>query len=536
MRSRTASLILSVALACYALVGWQSLSRDDFGGNHDEGIYVVTARSLAETGEYRIISLPGKPAQRKYPILFPALLALVWNACPEFPANVLLLKAVSLVAGGLFLVATYGFLRRRSATESGQAPLIVLCCALLPGVGDLANSVLSELPFAAISLTALWLLDWSAERPSRIVWGLLVGSLAGAAWLTRSLGIALPVALVVGLAWRRNWKLLFLSAVGLALVQGLEFWTRTPVGEVDPVYDYYVNYRDWFRQAMTGIGPGAILQVPFRNLGLGIVGLASTLLPGRLENLPAGWPLNLILIMALLVSALGLLLAARGLVAQCRGGTPEPWALYLGLYLALVLVWPFPPPPRFFVPVLPLLLLAAREGWLAGGWNLSASAIRLVLGVVGVGVVASSAVAAWQRVSDARLPTATARYRWLEEHTDRRDVIACFVDPNCFLYTGRVSVSIAIADVAPIYGPGGAYEIRPASVLEMIDRSQAAYLMLERLPRPGPFERLARETVENIQANSPKLLTELWSDPVEDAQIYRVNREWIPSPQASDQP
>ena len=61
---------------------------------HDDGLYVVTARALAEGQGYRIISLPGSPLQTKYPILFPWLLSLIWRLAPAFPGNLPLLRIV----------------------------------------------------------------------------------------------------------------------------------------------------------------------------------------------------------------------------------------------------------------------------------------------------------------------------------------------------------------------------------------------------------------------------------------------------------
>ena len=38
---------------------------------HDDGVYLVTAKSLAEGRGYRLLSMPGEPPQTKYPVLFP---------------------------------------------------------------------------------------------------------------------------------------------------------------------------------------------------------------------------------------------------------------------------------------------------------------------------------------------------------------------------------------------------------------------------------------------------------------------------------
>ena len=111
LKSRLPLVALAASVGLFLVVGWLSLSTGDIGTIHDDGIYVVTARSLAVTGEYRITSLPGEPNQRKYPIVFPAMLAAVWRIAGNFPANIVWLKAVSLLAGAVFLSLTFGLLR-----------------------------------------------------------------------------------------------------------------------------------------------------------------------------------------------------------------------------------------------------------------------------------------------------------------------------------------------------------------------------------------------------------------------------------------
>ena len=92
---RVAIALGSVLLASvYAI----ALAAPAAGTFHDDGIYVVTARALAEGQGYRIISLPDSPTQTKYPILFPWLLSLVWRVAPSFPENLLWLRAIPLAS------------------------------------------------------------------------------------------------------------------------------------------------------------------------------------------------------------------------------------------------------------------------------------------------------------------------------------------------------------------------------------------------------------------------------------------------------
>jgi len=141
MKSRLPLLFLAGSVGLFLVVGWLSLSMGDFGSKHDDGIYAVTARSLAVTGEYRITSLPGEPYQRKYPIVFPAMLAAVWRIGGDFPANIVWLKAVSLLAGAVFLSLTFGLLRKVGAS-AWTAAVITGVCAVHPATVALSQLVM----------------------------------------------------------------------------------------------------------------------------------------------------------------------------------------------------------------------------------------------------------------------------------------------------------------------------------------------------------------------------------------------------------
>ena len=65
----------------------------------DDGWYVMLAEALATGQGYRLVNAPGSEfILPGYPPGFPALLSLVFRAQPSFPANLWLLKAVSVAA------------------------------------------------------------------------------------------------------------------------------------------------------------------------------------------------------------------------------------------------------------------------------------------------------------------------------------------------------------------------------------------------------------------------------------------------------
>jgi hypothetical protein len=192
------------------------------------------------------------------------------------------------------------------------------------------------------------------------------------------------------------------------------------------------------------------------------------------------------------------------------------------VYVAVVLAWPFPPPPRFFVPVLPLILLAAWDG--VRGSVALAWARRVA--VVGAAVLFVAAGAgAFVRLRDARTEPSLHRYEWIRNHTAPDDVVACVLDPNCYLYTQRKAVSIAIAEVAPFYSKGGTFAIRMAKLAEMLEVSGARWVMVEPFPGARPLEQLARGAVDKLQELCPGLLEEAWRDDQEGSVVYRLRAE-----------
>ena len=80
-------IILLLLLLPSAVYLWWSDDIPQFGDPHDDAVYFVSAKSLANGGGYRIESLPGEPSQTKYPPLYPLLLSLAWRINPHFPEN-----------------------------------------------------------------------------------------------------------------------------------------------------------------------------------------------------------------------------------------------------------------------------------------------------------------------------------------------------------------------------------------------------------------------------------------------------------------
>lgn len=187
-------LKLGIVLLCAAVLYWSALSPDILGFYHDDGVYAVTAKALAEGEGYRIISLPGSPVQMTYPIFYPAVLSVVWRIFPHFPENIVALKTPSVIFTLLFLFVTYFYLVRRNYASPRLALAIVIMTAFNPWMVWAATMAMSEALYCLVSVLSLWLVELfvSGTRSYRRFKYLpLAGMTIAVSLMTRSIGFSI---------------------------------------------------------------------------------------------------------------------------------------------------------------------------------------------------------------------------------------------------------------------------------------------------------------------------------------------------------
>lgn len=389
----------------------------------DDGVYVVTAKALAEGRGYRIISLPDEPRQTKYPPLFPAVLAVLWKVGPAFPANLPLLKAVPLLAA----VAWFGLtaiLLRRLGVDNIVLPLLVVALASLPYVVYLSTTLLSEMLFAALCTGALICLETLDDAPSgqRLIVGAV---LAAAATMTRTTGLAVIAG---GAAWlllaRRDVArcLLFTAVAAALLIPWLTWVASSP----DAGYYGASNYRDW-----NVLSPFSPVTLAARVRVVAINTIWTALTPAWAIGAPMGTASIALTSAMLIVGAL-----RRDVYRRAS-------AWFVAAYLGMVIGWAWPP-WRFVLMVLPLLAWMAIAGMprmrytsvvVAGGL-----AIACVAGIV------QSAGMARRGAQFGTLTTGTDGERWsdvlnaatwIRTHTTSGERLVCNLDPLYYLLTDR---------------------------------------------------------------------------------------------------
>ena len=480
---------------------------------HDDGVYVVTARALAEGQGYRIISLPESTPQTKYPILFPWVLSLIWRISPVFPDNLLLLRMVPVVSTVVWLWLSWRLLLRCGAPRPACAAVVALTAAS-PWVVFLGTSLLSETLFAALltgSLLHLTKLHEDSPPVGRVC--ALAGLLAGACFLTRTAGIAVVAA---GFAWllmngRRVGAVIF-GVAAASLVIPWALWVLSNTGADADSYYSASNYRSWnvvahyaWHEKFAVVARNAMYSMSTPLALWGIEGTA--------------WLFASVLLAA----------------CVCRGiwlTRTHPVSWFVMVYAGMIMMWVWPP-TRFFVPLVPLFL-----------WHVFAAIRRVPMIPVAVVVAAlllTSSAALLRSVTHARAHGAmwwradrtedwqqlSALFEWIRRETPPDAVLSGNLDPTYFLYAGRKSVRAFAADPYALFYSAGERARAPlGSVSDFRHRLLSAgvdYCVWSPAPDFGESPHF-RRLLDELSREVPGSLTVAAGDVAAGYVVYRIDR------------
>lgn len=412
-------LVLCVLAPSY----WTALNTPATGVYHDDSLYLITARALAEGRGYTIESTPAPMPQTKYPILFPALLAIVWKISPVFPSNVILFKSISLIATLIWLSLSYLLIRRESGNPT-LAAIAIAFTAASPQVIFLSTAALSETTFAAISTACLLLLcrhDRTGSRTS------LLGAavLAAAAYHTRTIGFCLILAGCAALWFRGKQRetLLFASVCAILAAPWI-LWQSLHRTVADPYLsqqNYYSAYNIVFSFAWLDK-----LRIALTNL---------LLIPFSVQTLfNLSWG-----------GAIGLIALPFGIRALFKSEFAPPVRAFLIFSGTVIVLWVWPP-LRFLIPLLPLLFWAI---WIAAPprWHIPILAVTAFLIVQGIwssnqfsATAAQSGLWYPQQTTPQDWKSFEQQLAWIRANTPSDAILQSNVDPTIFLYTGRRAI------------------------------------------------------------------------------------------------
>lgn len=425
-----AAVVLAIALA--------AIDPLPVGVVHDDGMYVVLAKSIATGHGYRWLHLPGTPAATHFPPGYPLLLALVWLVFPAFPANVLAFKALNALllactAGAVALLA-----RRRFGFSAGAAALIaVIGCASIPML-VLSSLVMSETFFLALVVPALLVAERVADAQGSRWHAAALGLLTGAVVLVRTHGIALSLGVLIVLAARRKRRELAAFAIAFVLaIAPWQIWQRVHAASVPiAVRGDYGSYGGWLARGFASDG----IALATHTLARTTIDLFATLTTLVGAGLPG----------AARAAAGAAAIALVGIGAW-RARNARVTVAFMAFYLTIVALWPFAP-ARFFWAVWPVVVvLAVRGACEIYDWRPAAGALRAsrlfaaaaaAIVVLGYGMYTARGFRGrwWSSIPRQMAAAVKPLVQWTARNTSPDAVVASNAELLLYLYTGRAAV------------------------------------------------------------------------------------------------
>jgi hypothetical protein len=337
---------VAVALVALALIPalWMLASNRDipqFGTYQDDGLFLIGAKSLSEHQGYRISNLPGEPYQTKYQPLHALVLAGIWSIDGNFPGNLRLVAIYQALVFVAFIVLSALLFQSLQFSPLESAAMSAFL-ALSPWIIYWATVPFSDYLFAALVAATFLILNRASGNRGLI---LAAGVAAALAYLTKSAGLLIVPAVLIGCSRRRDWKSagLFLIPV-LSAIAGWTLWTNSHRTSSDqPILWYYTDYVGAF---LKNGGMHALPDIVPHNLW-SIMAAGGSVVIHDLPDSMLGRFLCVLIAAAMVTGGVR--------IVKRTGSTDYPiFCLLLVVTLAL---WNFSPNVRLMLPIFPLLAM-----------------------------------------------------------------------------------------------------------------------------------------------------------------------------------
>ncbi|MEQ1884019.1 MAG: hypothetical protein ABL967_03095 [Bryobacteraceae bacterium] len=408
-----------------------------FGYLHDDGILFGSAFALATTGEYKVVSLPERPFQTKYPPLYPLYMSAVWRIQPRFPDNLAVATFFNWLLLPVFLTLCWTLYARHGIGGAKRIGIVAFLSAnvvlLLFGI-----SVMTELFFTCGLLLVLLVMEDDSWNSA-----LLAGILAGLVYLSRTAGIALLAAGPACYLWKRMPRRAVAFAMGmLPFVLAWTYWSRA--NQLDTNEPGIVFYTDYVRFQFLNVDAHNFRRVLAVNLRELFFGTGSLVFP-RISDSP----------LVKVCAAAAVLGVVSGCVRMMRNGILHAYGAFTLISLGILAVWHYPPNERFLLPLLPFFAagLATELLWIAAhirtaangtdtGNRIASWVLGSVLGAGVAGIVFAQLYGVFvflprmmqaERAHQAALREA---YSWIAAHVPIGSQVLSSDDPVLFLHTG----------------------------------------------------------------------------------------------------
>lgn len=353
-------VLISLAVASPHLVGILE----------DELIYLNLVETLfSDTG--KVVLLPGEPYVAKYPLGYPLILF--------FGAKLFAPLGLGVAWSYLLTqVVLTGFLAHTLLNVWSKKIELSLLARAFSGLVLFANysvmmvfaAIMSETAYMIVAAWALYLTCHIKPLGKKRVYDVGTALLLCFSQMIRSVGITVFIAGIAGFIVEKRGKLfvftlllaLIFAGAGKLIQVGVNEKNQTQLGQKSDYLGYYISY-DYnfkiYKNALKEHGPGhafiLVMNVAGANCLNGAASLLQILFPTDVDSAEELGKLDRLTGVGAVVFALAILVVVCMGLSRDRTGQLLLLVLFLGILLQLVWTWPFT--SRFWIPLLPILIL-----------------------------------------------------------------------------------------------------------------------------------------------------------------------------------
>lgn len=314
----------------------------------DETGYLILAKSLTDGRGYCEIDQPDAPEHAHFPPGWPVVLSIAWKIIP--PGVISPTHTSHMLSVIFWLISTLLFIRWfRQVSPEFATPLGLALTFNWLWI-RVAGELRSESLF--IALSAIVFVMMNVKKPSRPrSHNALLGMVIGLSILSRQVGVALGAAVFVEFVCRKEPRKAMASVVISALfVLPWVVWQWSVGGGTQAEL-----------LAKDGQSRGFIERLADQSIFY-TRRLPDSLFGPYIETVTVFMSSPAMAFVATLIAAVFCIICIAGFIKLAKSPVTRFSAIYFGISLSILIVWPFTEAGRFLIPLIPILSLAFANG------------------------------------------------------------------------------------------------------------------------------------------------------------------------------